>query len=219
MRILAARVGVIAAAALVIAIGLITLFGLLVGDNLGTLSILVNATGVRVLAQFFVRLAVVTTTFTIVIGVVNLLAVNVTRVLRGTTISARFNSAVILASFIAALLLYLVDRSMSTFLLEEVQVTIESALAALLFFALVYGAFRLLRDRVTPARIGFLLAMLLVLVAALPFAALEPLTSVTDWFLQVPVNAGARGILLGVALATAVTGLRVLIGQDRTYGE
>jgi len=219
MRRFAARIGVILAAALVIAIGLITLFGLLVGDNLGMLSTIVNATGMPAMAQFFVRLSVVTISFTIVLGIVNLLGVNVTRVLRGTTLSARLNSVVILASFIAALLLYLVDRSMSAFLLEEVQVTIESALAALLFFALVYGAFRLLRDRVTVTRIIFLLAMLLVLIAALPFAALEPLTSVTDWFLQVPVNAGARGILLGVALATIVTGLRVLIGQDRTYGE
>ena len=37
--------------------------------------------------------------------------------------------------------------------------------------------------------------------------------------MTVPVNAGASGILLGIALATVVAGVRVLIGQDRTYGE
>jgi hypothetical protein len=30
--------------------------------------------------------------------------------------------------------------------------------------------------------------------------------------------AGARGILLGVALGTVATGLRILIGADRPYG-
>jgi len=35
-------------------------------------------------------------------------------------------------------------------------------------------------------------------------------------FHQVPV-AGARGILLGVALGSIVTGIRVLIGSDRPY--
>jgi len=35
-------------------------------------------------------------------------------------------------------------------------------------------------------------------------------------FHQVP-GAGARGILLGVALGSLVTGLRILIGSDRPY--
>jgi len=37
--------------------------------------------------------------------------------------------------------------------------------------------------------------------------------------LSVPVSAGARGILLGIALAITVAGVRVLIGQDRSYRE
>jgi hypothetical protein len=35
--------------------------------------------------------------------------------------------------------------------------------------------------------------------------------------MAVPVSAGARGILLGIALATVVIGVRALIGQDRSY--
>jgi zinc transporter ZupT len=104
-------------------------------------------------------------------------------------------------------------------LLENVQTTIESALAGLLFFALVYGAFRFLRQRVTPAAILFILTVEIVLIGALPVPFFAPLRQFTDWLLNVPVNAGARGILLGIALATLLTGLRVLIGQDRTYGE
>ncbi|MCZ2098096.1 MAG: hypothetical protein LC121_17870 [Anaerolineae bacterium] len=44
-------------------------------------------------------------------------------------------------------------------------------------------------------------------------------TEIRQWLLAVPVSAGARGILLGIALATVVTGVRVLIGQDRSYRE
>jgi len=56
-------------------------------------------------------------------------------------------------------------------------------------------------------------------VAALPLPALAPLSPIFDWLVTVPVGAGARGILLGIALATLVVGLRVVIGQDRTYGD
>jgi hypothetical protein len=35
---------------------------------------------------------------------------------------------------------------------------------------------------------------------------------------QIFAAAGARGILLGVALGTLTTGLRVLFGADRLYG-
>jgi hypothetical protein len=38
------------------------------------------------------------------------------------------------------------------------------------------------------------------------------------WIVQVPSVGGARGILLGVALGTIATGLRILMGSDRPYG-
>jgi hypothetical protein len=37
--------------------------------------------------------------------------------------------------------------------------------------------------------------------------------------LTVPVNAGTRGLLLGVAIGVVAVGVRVLIGQDRTFRE
>jgi len=41
---------------------------------------------------------------------------------------------------------------------------------------------------------------------------------VRSWLAQVPAIAGARGLLLGVALGTVATGIRILIGVDRPYG-
>jgi len=40
-----------------------------------------------------------------------------------------------------------------------------------------------------------------------------------NWLVQVVASGGARGILLGVALGSIVTGLRVLLAVDRPYGE
>jgi hypothetical protein len=45
------------------------------------------------------------------------------------------------------------------------------------------------------------------------------LDSVRAWMLQVPASAGARGLLIGIALGSLVTAVRVIIGQDRAYRE
>jgi hypothetical protein len=104
-------------------------------------------------------------------------------------------------------------------LLETVQFPVEAALAGLLLFALVYGAFRMMRDRVTWSATLFIVTLLLVLLGALPVANGEVVQDVYEWLLEIPVTAGARGLLLGIALATLVTGMRVLIGIDRSYRE
>ena len=43
-----------------------------------------------------------------------------------------------------------------------------------------------------------------------------------DWFILLVEGAvaegGARGLLIGIALGTLLTGLRVLFGMDRPYG-
>ena len=91
--------------------------------------------------------------------------------------------------------------------------------AALLVFALVYGAYRLMRQRVTWAALLFTIALLVVLVGALPFEGLGILADVRTWMLQIPASAGARGLLIGIALGAIVTAVRVIIGQDRSYRE
>jgi hypothetical protein len=170
------------------------------------------------LARLLVRLVVVVIAFTLIIGVFNLLSVNAVRVVRGLTLGARINSIALVTSFFLGLTMYLFMPE-NNVLLEDVQVQIESALAALICFALVYGAFRLMRNGVSWGRLVFLVGMLIVLIGAVPLQELEPLQQVTDWLTNVPLSAGARGILLGIALATLVTGVRVIIGQDRTYGD
>jgi hypothetical protein len=222
------RLGVALSAAIVLIVSLTTLLGLLFGDVPytlpATIPVLGGATGVMPtgqIAQVLLRIAVITLAFGIIIGLANLVLTNARRIVSAQTQTwtARLSSVVVLVSFIAGLIVPVLNAEWGDILLEDVQTTIESSLAGLLFFALVYGAFRILRHKVTWTGILFVLTIEIVLLGALPVSAFAPIRDFTDWLMTVPVNAGARGILLGIALATLVTGLRVLIGQDRSYGE
>jgi hypothetical protein len=55
--------------------------------------------------------------------------------------------------------------------------------------------------------------------ATLPFGDVPIVgTLIRPWVTQIWALGGARGILIGVALGTITTGLRVLFGVDRPYG-
>ena len=170
------------------------------------------------LAASFLRLSLVTLAITIVAGVLNLIIVHIGRISRRQR--GWIYSIVLLAAAIATVVLWLTGQEATNrLLLENVQVAIESSLAALALFALVYGGHRLLHRRLTWTRALFLLAMMIVLLGALPLAEAGWLAQARDWLITIPVSAGARGILFGIALGTIVTGVRLLVGQDRSYRE
>ncbi|MCS6836912.1 MAG: hypothetical protein NZ750_12960 [Anaerolineae bacterium] len=216
------RLNVVLTSAVVTAIGLLTLLGLLVGDNLEPLTTLVTAgpLPIRLIAELLLRLTVVTVSLAVVLGVLNLMTVHVSRLVRGPGRMTRLGSLVLLLAFLGTVLLYLIDAQgqASRLLLDRVQVTLESGLAALLCFALIYGACLVLLRRPTVYGALFVATVLIVLVSALPISGVPILEDASRWLMNVPVNAGARGILIGIALATIVAGVRVLIGQDRSYG-
>jgi hypothetical protein len=224
------RLFAILASVIVIACGWLTLLGLVVGDNLGFLTPIVQAGHIRELTALLLQLVVMTAAVTIVIGVLNLFQVHGGRILRQRR--GWPYSLVLLFSAILVWVLTILERNgmvftpagertPSTILLETVQVALEAALASLVLFALVYGAYRLMRRRVTWSGVLFTVVVLMVLIGALPLpgGGFSLMAQFNTWLMNVPVSAGARGILLGIALATVVTGVRVLIGQDRSYRE
>ncbi len=193
------------ATAVALAFGLLTLIGLLTGALGG-------------LANLALQIAIITIGIALLIGVLNLLNVHFRRLL-GRQRGALY-SLVLLISFLLVIALWLLgEDDANLILLQDVQRSVETALAALLVFALVYGAFRLMRQRVTWAALLFTAALLIVLVGALPLDGLGVIADVRAWMLQVPASAGARGLLIGIALGAIVTAVRVLIGQDRSYRE
>lgn len=209
------RMGIAFSAFVAFTVGVITLLSLLLGDHpelYGNLDGAETLSGLLALpAAALVRLVALTLAVTIIIGIVNLLHVHVGRGLR-----RQLYSIVMLASFAFTVYWY-VTKQGDTSLLEAVQVPIESALAALLFLSMVQGGARVLKKRADIWGLLFVTVMVLVLLGTLPLQSLAPVREWSDWVMEVPVSAGARAILLGIALATVVAGVRILLGQDRSY--
>jgi hypothetical protein len=111
--------------------------------------------------------------------------------------------------------------SFSLWIFNSIQVPVEISLLAVLAFVLVYAVARLLTRRPKWYTILFLVSVVLVLLGSAPLfivGEVSMLSSLRGWLVHVPAVAGARGLLLGVALGTVATGLRILIGIDRPYG-
>ncbi len=197
-----------------LSVALVVLVGLLSGPD----------STARHTVDFMLRVVAVTAALAALIGVLNLLAVHLGRV-RQRERGWPYSMLVIL-SLAGAVTLRALDRAevwrgdlagemMSARLFEAVQVSVESALAGLLVFFLVYAAYRLMRREVTLWHTLFTLTVVVVLLGWAPIGGTEKLSDVREWIVAVPAGAGARGILLGVALGTLVVGVRVLMGQDR----
>jgi len=109
------------------------------------------------------------------------------------------------------------SSSITGILFNGVIVASQAAISALIVFFLVTAAMQLLRNRMNGWSILFLVSALITLVGWLPFSALSPVSAFRDWYASTPVLAGARGILLGMALGTLAVGLRVLTGTESPY--
>lgn len=209
------RFGIALSAFVAFAIGVTTTLSLLLGDNpalFGDQPGSVQLAGLLALpADVLLRLVTIVVALSIIIGIANLLFVHVSRLTRG-----KVYSAVLLASFGFTVYWY-VARQGDTSLLDAVQVPIESALAALLSLTLLHGGSRVMAKRADIWGLLFVVVVVIVLLASLPIAELAPLQTWRDWLMRVPVSAGARAMLLGIALGTVVTGVRALLGQDRSF--
>ncbi|MCY4465945.1 MAG: hypothetical protein OXE46_10455 [Chloroflexi bacterium] len=208
------RVGISMAAMTGFLVGVTAILSLLLGDNPALFG---GGAQADALAQDFalpgdvlLRLLVIVLALSIVFGIANLLIVHTRRVAHG-----RLMSGVLLASFAGAIGWHITRRG-DTSLLETIQLPIESALAALLCITLVAGGARILARRSDIWGLLFVLVVVVVLLGSLPLPELAPIAAFSDWLMRIPVQAGARAILLGIALGSIVVGVRALLGQDRS---
>lgn len=101
-----------------------------------------------------------------------------------------------------------------------VQVPIESTLLAVLAITLSFSSLKLLQNQRNWMGVTFFITVIVFLIlnsGLLSFTDEIPVLRNSLSGLQMIPGAGARGIVLGVALGSLATGIRILIGSDQPY--
>jgi hypothetical protein len=207
-------------AALAIAVGLFVLVALLVPVPL-----------LSTIGTYFVDCAVIVAAFALLLGLLNIVRVHLHHV-RKRTKTWPYSILLLIALFLV-LVVGLVtltplqaDQSQPSgpshpamqWVFTNVMAPIQATFGALLAFLTLAAAYRLFRRR-TVESVVLLVVALLVLAGQASFGLLPVLPQLRDWILDVPALAGMRGILLGVALGTLLTGIRLLLGVERPYSD
>jgi cytochrome bd-type quinol oxidase subunit 2 len=155
------------------------------------------------------------------VGIANLLTVHTDKIRRRE--AGSIYSALLIVFLLVTFFLGLIlrpEHSIMRVVMNGIIIPVEAMLMGLLTISLLYAAIRLLRRRADMMSIIFLIVAALIMLgsATLPFVNIPILGTMSRWMTQVLALGGARGILIGVALGTLTTGLRVLFGADRPYG-
>ena len=193
------------------------------------------AIGLIILAGYFVPLtilqqirfqlldwAVVLIAFAALVGIINLLMAHFKR-LRSTSSNRDPLSLVVILAFVATLLVGLIFKPSSNAfqaIILKIQRPIEASLMAVLAVTLAFASLRLIqRQRGTLAIIFLISTIFFLFLGSGILGALSDVPVLGDLlglFNRLPV-AGARGILIGIALGSLTAGLRILLGADRPY--
>lgn len=165
--------------------------------------------------------AVILVAVATVVGILNLFQVHWRKVARKT--GRDLYSLVFLLAFVATVVAGVVLGPASPDFqqaLLSIQVPAESSLMALLAIVLAYASLRLLQRRRGGLAIMFVFSAVIFLLLGsgllTSVATVSPVKEIIAVLNRLPV-AGARGILLGIALGSLVAGIRVLMGADRPY--
>jgi len=202
--------------------GLVTLLSLVIEN-----AVLTN------LRALFVEWTAIVVAFALLLGVLNVVRVHAQRIQSGDRAPY---SVLLIAAFLIVFIPgvlppermpgalhdwvgprgYIVD-----FTFRYVQRPLQSSLFSLMAFFVFTAAWRTFRVR-SAASLVMLVAALVVLIGSIRLRignGWELPAALRTWAMSVPVRAGARGILLGISLGILVTGLRLLLGIERPYGE
>ena len=184
---------------------------------------------VSVPADYLQQCAVIVVAFGYVLGGANALRVNLEGIARRQP--DWMYKLVLVASLVLTVVIGILEgrhwqdaHTISMFLYNQVYSSMQGTMFALLAFYIASAAFRAFRIRTVEA--GLLAAAaLIVMLGRVPIGDwftgwLPPVlraSAVQDWIMNVPQNAAKRAVLMGAALGVMATGLRVILGIERSY--
>ena len=176
------------------------------------------------LRAFILDIVVIGAAAALVIGVINLASVHTDKISKNE--SPGSSLALLFAMGLTFVITLAQDTSFypsilpdAQWILDHVQVPVETTLMGVLTITLTYSSARLITRRPNIFSAIFVLTLLITLVSSTQFGLVTGLgQTVRNFVTHGLASAGARGILIGVALGTITTGLRVLMGIDRPYG-
>jgi hypothetical protein len=164
--------------------------------------------------------AVILAGFAVLVGVGNLFSVHLQKIREQRPGSV--NSVILLVFMLITVVFSLVPgmEPFQKMMLDGIMIPVEISLMAVLAVTLLYASVRLLRVRADWASILFLVTTFIALFGLLPYIGQWSIMRdmVRPVISGILATGGARGILIGVALGTLTTGLRILFGADRPYG-
>jgi len=110
------------------------------------------------------------------------------------------------------------DGRVKTWLIDYVFAPCNATMFALLAFFVVSAAFRAFRARNTEAAL-LLGSAIFILVGMAPFGRLisDSLPDIANWIIEIPSNSGRRAIIMGAAIGGITTGMRVILGLERSH--
>lgn len=190
-------------------------------------------------ADYLQLCAVIVVAFGYVLGGANVFAVNLDAIVRK---QRDWPYKLVLVSSMAVMLVFglFVDRerfqdpaTVSIWLYDHVYAPMNATMFALLAFFIASAAFRAFRIRTLEA--GLLAAAALIVMLGrvplgdvmvrglvdhdgLPHAVRTlQISTLQQWIMDVPQNAAKRAVLIGAAMGIMATGLRVILGIERSY--
>ncbi len=177
------------------------------------------------IGTYLIDTAIVIATFALFLGLFNVLRVHARKIRERQ--AGSLYSFVLIGAMLAVLLIGLPpipdkpsgpSQPIVGWIFQNIQVPIQASLSALLVFFIITAAYRLLRVRNGESAVMLIVA-LLVLAGQVTVGVVPLLPAIREWILDVPAMAGVRGILLGVALGTLLTSIRLALGAERPYSD
>lgn len=184
---------------------------------------------VSVPADFLQQSALIVVAFGYVLGGANVLRVNFDGIYKRQ--SGWIYKIVLVVALLATVVIgavegrgFLNPGMRSKWIYDNIYSNMSATMFALLAFFIASAAFRAFRIRNTEAAV-LAVAALIVMLGRVPLSnALTGwlpewarLLTIQEWIMEFPQNAAKRAILMGAALGVMATGLRVILGLERSY--